>query len=232
MLARLTSREHWPAGAGELDALQEAVAASPAVPWEPPTGRPLRGAAVFAAAERGLAGRGAAGDPAWAGAVIATRVEVLERAAAQDRFAAPYDPGRLALREGALLERVFRLLAMHPDVLLVDATGRDHPRRAGLALQLGFVLSIPTVGVTDRPLLASGAEPGPARGDAAELRLGGEVVGWRLRTSSGARPVCVHAAWRTEPEAAREVVLALARSRTPEPLREARRLARTLRASA
>ena len=29
---------------------------------------------------------------------------------------------------------------------LVDATGRDHPRRAGLATSLGAVLDLPTVG--------------------------------------------------------------------------------------
>jgi deoxyribonuclease V len=30
------------------------------------------------------------------------------------------------------------------DALLVDATGRDHPRRAGLALHLGAMLDLPT----------------------------------------------------------------------------------------
>jgi deoxyribonuclease V len=48
---------------------------------------------------------------------------------------APYLPGLLALREGALLEAAVRALPRPPEVLLVDATGRDHPRRAGLATQ-------------------------------------------------------------------------------------------------
>jgi len=42
---------------------------------------------------------------------------------------------------------------------LVNATGRDHPRRAGLALQLGAVLDLPSVGVTHTPLLAQGEWP-------------------------------------------------------------------------
>jgi deoxyribonuclease V len=56
------------------------------------------------------------------------------------------------------------------------------------------------------------------------------VVGYRLRTRAGARAVVVHAGWRTDAETARSVVLDVARSsRTPAPLREARRLARTAR---
>ena len=50
-----------------------------------------------------------------------------------------------------------RALPVAPEVLLVNATGRDHPRRAGLAFHLGAVLGLPTVGVTTRPLVAQGA---------------------------------------------------------------------------
>jgi len=52
----------------------------------------------------------------------------------------------LALREGLLLEQAMRALPIAPEVLVVNATGRDHPRRAGLALHLGAVLGLPTVG--------------------------------------------------------------------------------------
>ena len=68
----------------------------------------------------------------------------------------PYLPALLALREGPLLEQAVRALPIAPEVLVVNATGRDHPRRAGLALHLGAVLGVPTVGVTTRPLVAEG----------------------------------------------------------------------------
>jgi deoxyribonuclease V len=123
-----------------------------------------------------------------------------------------------------------RALGVEPDVLLVNATGRDHPRRAGLALQLGAVLALPTVGVTHRLLVAEGAWPDDRRGATSAFRLGGDVVGCWLRTRNGTRPLAVHAAWRTEPERAVEVVLAsLQRFRTPEPLRRARQAARSAR---
>ncbi len=121
-------------------------------------------------------------------------------------------------------------LRQPPEVLLVDATGRDHPRRAGLALHLGAVLDLPTIGITERPLAASGRCPADRRGAAEPLVLAGEVVGYCLRTRSGVRPVFVHAAWRTSPEVAVEIVLSSARrARTPQPLRVARRATRTAR---
>ncbi len=144
---------------------------------------------------------------------------------------AGYEAGLLALREGRLLEAAVRALGALPDVLLVNATGRDHPRRAGLALHLGAVLGVPTIGVTHRPLVSEGEPPGEERRARSELLLGGEPVGYLLRTRAGTRPLAVHAAWRTDPDTAAEVVLALTRAaRTPEPLRLAREAARSARA--
>jgi deoxyribonuclease V len=146
---------------------------------------------------------------------------------------APYEPGLLALREGPLLEAAVRALPERPEVLIANASGRDHPRRAGLALHLGAVLDIPSVGVTDRPLLASGGEPAPERRATSPLLLGGAEVARALRTRVGARPVVVHPGWRTDLEAATTVVVAATRrARTPEPLRRARRAAREARAAA
>jgi deoxyribonuclease V len=144
---------------------------------------------------------------------------------------AAYEPGLLALREGQLLEAAVRALPRMPDVLLVNATGRDHPRGAGLALQLGAVLGVPTVGVTHRPLLACGAWPPVERGSCSLLQLGGRTVGCWLRTRPRARPLAVHPGWRTDLDTACGVVLdGTGRVRAPEPLRQARRMARLARA--
>lgn len=206
----------WPRSREELEELQRALAGTEPEPWAP--GKRFTVGAVFAAFSTRA-------DPAghergWAAAVAGG-------ARAELTFvpAWPYEPGYLALREGPALEAVVRALPCPPDVLLVDATGRDHPRGAGLALHLGAVLDLATVGVTDRPLAAA------LRGDGA-LVLGGREVGRLLRTRPGARPVCVHAAWRTDVETGVRVVAACTsgRARTPEPLRLARFLARSARA--
>jgi deoxyribonuclease V len=189
--------------------------------------------AVVICFPRAKTGAGAAGDHAWAAAVTLRDGHVVADAVVEGEAGAPYVPGRLMLREGAVAAAAVRALRTTPDVLLVDATGRDHPRRTGMATQLGAQLGVPTVGVTHRPLLAEGEWPADERGASAPLWLDGERVGAWLRTRRGARPVAVHAAWRTDVDAAIAVVLAACGGhRTPEPIRTARRLAREARAAA
>ena len=188
---------------------------------------------VFVCFGRGGTGPGAAGDAGWAGAAVMRDGRITERVSVSGTAGGGYRAGYLALRDGPLLEKAVLALQELPGVLLVDATGRDHPRRAGLALHLGAMLGIPTVGVTHRPLLAAGEWPrSDARGATSRLTLENEVVGTWLRTQTGRRPLAVHGAWRTSPAAACSVILATTFDyRTPEPLREARRLARTARSN-
>ena len=97
-------------------------------------------------------------------------------------------------------------------------------------MELGAILELPTVGVTHRPLLAEGAWPDDTFGARSPLLLDHERVGAWLRTRPGTRPLAVHAGWRTDVDVAVEVVLAAThRHRTPEPLRQARRVARSAR---
>jgi deoxyribonuclease V len=215
----------WPSSAEELIDLQRELAS--ARPGLLELGQNLVIGGCFVCFPRGKRGAGDAGDPAWA-AAAARGVEVVVRAAA----GAPYGPGLLALREGPALEQAVRALEQPPDVLLVDATGRDHPRRAGLALQLGAVLDLPTAGVTHRPLVARGEWPPDEAAASSPLEIDGETVGFWLRTRRGTRPLAIHAAWRTDPGIAVEIVLrATSGRRTPEPLRRARRAARAARAA-
>jgi deoxyribonuclease V len=222
----------WPKTAEALRAAQEELAREAPEPWTPPSGA-LSIGGVFVCFARGKRGPGRAGDPGWAACAVVREGRVVAESVVSGPAGAPYAPGLLALREGELLERAVRALPTPPDVLLVDATGRDHPRRAGLALHLGAALGVPTVGVTHRPLAAVGAWPADAPGARSPLVLAGELVGCWLRTRAGTRPLAVHAAWRTDPDAAVEVVLAtLAGRRTPEPIRRARTLARAARTGA
>lgn len=250
----------WPTTPETLTAVQVSVAAAnlDAPTWDL-AGDPVAGG-CFVAFARGEAGPGHAGDRAWAGAVAwqvppAGRAarrsdrelrgtvstsgprqasDVVAQAVVFDRVAAAYAPGLLALREGPILAAAVDGLAVRPDVVIVDATGRDHPRRAGLAVHLGAVWDLPTVGVTHRPLVASGPLPVLRRGEVAPVTLDGEIVGCWVCTHTGARPVVAHAAWRTDPDTAADLVLRASTeaARTPVPLQEARRVAREARAAA
>lgn len=220
----------WPSSREELIAEQDRLGRADPEPWR--QAGPISVAGCFVCFARGPSGPGAAGDPGWAGAALVRAGCLEESAAVVGSAGAAYEAGLLALREGPLLEAAVRRLTA-PDVLLVDATGRDHPRRAGLAVQLGAVLDLPTVGVTHRPLTAEGDWPPDERGATSPLLLGGELVGYWLRTRPATRPLAVQAAWRTDADTAVAVVLAASQTtRTPEPLRQARRLARLARARA
>lgn len=220
----------WPADAEALVARQHELAGLTAESLRPTAGGLWVGA-CWVCFPRGCSGPGDAGDAAHAAAVVVRDGRLVDRAVRTGGAGAPYTPGLLALRLGPLLEGVVRALTRTPDVLLVDGTGRDHPRRAGLALHLGADLDLPTVGVTHRPLVAEGAWPDEQRGASSPLRIGDDVVAAWVRTRPGARPLVVHPGWRVDLEAAVEVVLASSTGRrTPEPLRLARRVAREARA--
>jgi deoxyribonuclease V len=221
----------WPGSAGELVEAQRALAAAQPSPWRPESEPAfLALGAIAICFPRGMSGAGARGDRAWAAGVVMRGRRAIAEATVTGAAGAPYETGLLALREGPLLEAALLALDTTPDVVLVDATGRDHPRRAGLALHLGAVLDLPTVGVTHRPLLADGGWPGAAKGETAPLELDGERVGAWVRRRESVRPVAVHAGWRTDVDTAVEIVRWAAGShRTPDALRRARRLARLAR---
>jgi len=168
-VARLLEMSEWPGSCDALIAAQRLLRAEWPPPWVP-AGAPRIGG-CFVCFARGGSGPGAAGDPAWAACALGEATQVVTGAAG-----AAFEAGLLAPREGPLLEAAVRALGEEPDVLLVDATGRDHPRRAGLAVHLGAVLELPTVGVTHRPLVVS-ARPsrcgGRGRRRGAPARLNG-----------------------------------------------------------
>jgi deoxyribonuclease V len=222
----------WPTNAQGLVAVQDELARATAAQW--PTPADLgRVAGCFVCFERGRDGPGVAGDRGWVAACLASVEGEPLTSIVRGLAGAPYEPGLLALREGPLLEAALRSLPDAPDLLVVNATGRDHPRRAGLALHLGARLSLPSIGVTNRPLLATGAAPEDRRGAASPLRIGDEIVASWVRSRPGTRPLVAHPGWRTNPEQAIELLLRLTpRWRTPLPLRIARQAARLARTSA
>jgi len=229
-------------------------------PWLPPGERPVFGG-CFVVYARGGTGPGRCGDRAWAAAVAWRGDEAPDRGSrrtdrhlrgaplpgcprraddvvAQNvvtaRARAPYVPGLLARREGPVLAAALAGLEVRPALVLVDASGLDHPRGAGLAVHLGAIAGVPTVGVTRRPLMAAGDQPELRRGAVAPLQLDGHCVAFWVCTRTGAQPLVAHSGWRTSPETAVRVVLEASTpaARSPVPLQEARRVAREARGCA
>lgn len=187
--------------------------------------------ACFVVFEKGIEGPGGPGDRGWAAAATLQPGGPVSICVVDGEADAAYRAGELILRAGRLLIDAIEGLLVAPDILLVNATGRDHPRRAGLALHLGYLLDIPTVGITHRPLVATGDWPPDMDGAATALTIGDTTVGYWYRSVCGTRPLAVHAGWQTSPDLALKIIRRVSSgTRTPEPLRVARRAARTARA--
>jgi deoxyribonuclease V len=220
----------WPDSHRDLERLQRKLArrVDEVEPWRWTGPDPPRIGGAFVSLPSGQGDD--LGDPAWAAAIVMDGRDVLATATATRPVTRPYESGYLALSIGPILEDVIDALSERPDIIVVNAAGLDHPRGAGLALQLGAALDVPTVGVTERPVVGDAPEPGPRRGDWAPVRVDDRLVGFRVRTMSRAKSITVHAAWRTTPEVARAIVIrSTGHTRLPEPIQRARQVSRRLR---
>lgn len=88
--------------------------------------------------------------------IVATYMEECE-------LTQPYVDGFLGVREAPLFEHLFHQCsekmktAKHlPQLILIDGCGAHHPRRGGLAVQLGVRLGIPAVGCAKNMLFVGG----------------------------------------------------------------------------
>jgi deoxyribonuclease V len=115
-------------------------------------------------------------DRAVSAVVVLRGGDVIERSHAVSDLALPYIPGLLAFREGGPALDALAALDAAPDLLVVDGSGRIHPRQAGLATHLGVVLDVPVVGVAKSLLCGTPDESSGSR-----------PVGWRtpIRADDG-----------------------------------------------
>lgn len=116
----------------------------------------------------------------------------LEAVTADAPLVFPYIPGLLSFREGPAVLAAWEKLTVTPDLLMFDGQGIAHPRGVGIASQMGLWLDRPTIGVAKSRLYGRHTEPGPKRGDQAELfDKGGNVIGSVLRTKDNVKPLYV-----------------------------------------
>ncbi len=167
------------------------------------------------------------GDDAIAAAVVtdAAGERVLEEVCLRIRTDFPYVPGYLSYREFPAIERCYRHLDPKPDVLLIDGHGILHPARFGIASYAGVALDTPAIGVA-KHLLVGQVGPSPGEpGGATDIRIDGEVLGAGLRSGPSRRLIYVSTGHATSLETAVRITKGLCRTRIPEPLRRADRLA-------
>ena len=164
------------------------------------------------------------GNKGYAAVIVYSfpQLQELERAWSTAELTFPYVPGLLAFRELPLLLETFAKLRHKPDLILADAHGWAHPRRAGMACHLGLVLDTPTIGCAKSLLVGEYAMPQAARGSIAALRDRRERIGTVLRTRDEVRPVFVSCGHRVSLATAVRLVMQCCDGyRIPKPQREA-----------
>lgn len=172
-----------------------------------------------------------AGEKAHAAIVVFSFPELkpLEGVTADAPLVFPYIPGLLSFREGPAVLAAWERLEAQPDLLLFDGQGIAHPRRLGIAAQMGLWLERPTIGVAKSRLYGSHAEPGPHAGDYVPLLEPGQpeqVLGVVLRTRERGNPLYVSPGHLIDVPHALDFVLKCCTGyRLPEPTRWAHKFA-------
>jgi deoxyribonuclease V len=155
----------------------------------------------------------------------AEMLEVVDQAVWEGPVTFPYVPGLLSFREIPAIMPALEQLRTLPDAPMLDAQGRAHPRRFGLACHLGVLLERPAVGVAKTVLVGRYDGLGEPKGSTADLVHRGEIVGQAVRTREGVHPVFVSVGHRMTLEDAVALTLRMTgRFKLPEPTRLAHRL--------
>ena len=172
------------------------------------------------------------GDIGYATVVVLSfpGLSVVEVRGYEAPLAFPYVPGLLAFREIPPVVGALREVQSEVDAVIFDAHGLAHPRGLGLASHLGLYLDVPAVGCAKSRLVGQHEEPGPEKGDTADLLYRKKVVGRVLRTRARVSPVYVSVGNRIDLTGAVDLVLrCCTRYRLPETTRQAHNAANRLR---
>jgi deoxyribonuclease V len=163
-------------------------------------------------------------DDVVSGVVVCDKdMEIVEKKYAVVKSKVPYVSGFLFYREGPAIIEAFNKIEKKPDVLLVDGNGILHPRRIGMASQLGVVLNMPTIGVT-KNLMCGNVKEG-------KVYVDKEIRGIELITREFARPIYVSPGHNISLGKSLEVVKSCLRPphKLPEPLHLAHRYVNKVR---
>ncbi len=86
-----------------------------------------------------------------AAVIIDTKsLKIVEKRIKEVVLSFPYVPGFLGFREAEVMVSVLRELKTGFDVIMANGHGILHPRRFGLASQVGLMMDMPTIGLAKR----------------------------------------------------------------------------------
>lgn len=144
--------------------------------------------------------------------------ELIEKEVVFSKVDFPYIPTYFAYRELPIIEKLYKSLKTKPTVLMLDGNGLLHPRGFGLASHAGFLLDLPTIGVSKSLIY------GEIEGNL--VKVNNETKGYVFYNSRSEKPIYVSPGHKISFEKSLEIVKELSKYKIPEPLRLAHILAR------
>lgn len=153
----------------------------------------------------------------------------------------PYIPGLLGFRESPLLAQLIMDSGFEPDLILCDGHGMIHPRKFGEAVQLGFALDIPSIGIAKSPFV------GFSKWKSLERKKGNRTEVWENKPNNSndrdnrtlgyavcladkRKPVFVSSGYKTDLGLALKIAVNTTKNhRQPEPLYLADQISRSER---
>lgn len=171
-------------------------------------------------------------DEVYAGIIILElpTLTPVVHAVAKGAAGFPYIPGFLSFREIPSLLRVWELLPIIPDALMVDGHGIAHPRRMGIATHFGLVTGCPTLGCAKKKLVGKYEEPAQEKGAISPMMHQKELIGYSFRSRKETKPVYISPGTGMDMEEALAITRAsLGKYRIPEPTRQAHTLVNKFR---
>jgi len=145
-------------------------------------------------------------------------LRILETITVLTKVTTPYMPGFLAFREAPIMVKTAKRLKLKPDIYLVDGQGIAHPRRFGLASQVGVLLDSPTIGVAKSRFYGE-IKGGFLYGEE------GDVIGAVFATKGGGKTLYISIGHKISLEDALRIVSSCTINSSPEPLRVAHEIA-------
>jgi deoxyribonuclease V len=153
-------------------------------------------------------------------------LEVLEKRAITHKVVFPYIPTFLAYREGPPILALIEQLDKFPDILMINGHGIAHPLFCGCASHIGFLTSIPTIGIAQKFLHGMTSEIPVSVGSYCYATYSGRRVAAVFLSKKGCKPIIISAGhFITLGGCLKIVKQSLKGYKFPEPLRLAHKFA-------
>ena len=168
----------------------------------------------------------------YAGIVILNYPEMSLKSFALETYETsfPYKAGYLGFKEVPALIRVWDLISIKPDVVVLDGNGILHPRRMGVASHFGVLTNQATIGCAKSILYGENHIPENSKYSSAEIKSYGDLLGFALRTKINCAPVYVSAGHLITQEQSLGIIKkCIGNYRIPEPTRMAHNIVNDFR---